>query len=329
MNVLILGSNSFSGASLVNFLLNRNYNVIGVSRSEELKTPLNPYINNSKILNFRFYRLSLIEDFEEIVSICVKNKTKYIFNFSAQSMVSESWISPWEWYETNIVALAKFSNLLSEKYDELEKFIHFTTPEVYGHNDSWLTENFNFLPTTPYALSRAAGDFHLKLLRDTQNFPVVFTRAANVYGEFQQTYRIIPRTFIYGLTGKKLELHGGGISERSFIHINDVLHALLGIMLNGEIGASYHISTKDVVQIKVLVEKCCRLMEIDLQEFCLISHDRVGKDAAYKLDSTLIRNSLDWKDQITLDKGLEKTYNWVLENLNELSNLPLEYIHKR
>ena len=54
------------------------------------------------------------------------------------------------------------------------------------------------------------------------NFPVVFTRAANVYGPGQQLYRIIPRTILSCLTGKKLFLHGGGTSTRSFIHIDDV-----------------------------------------------------------------------------------------------------------
>ena len=49
------------------------------------------------------------------------------------------------------------------------------------------------------------------------DFPVVFTRAANVYGPGQQLYRIIPRTILSLKSGKKLNLEGGGYSQRSFI----------------------------------------------------------------------------------------------------------------
>ena len=82
-------------------------------------------------------------------------------------------------------------------------------------------------------------------------FPVVFTRAANVYGEGQQLYRIIPRTMLSVLTGKTLFLGGGGSSERSFIHIRDVSKALLKISINAKPGTSWHISTIQKLVLKI------------------------------------------------------------------------------
>ena len=84
----------------------------------------------------------------------------------------------------------------------------------------------SFNPTTPYAVSRAACDLHLKSFFKAYEFPVVFTRSANVYGPGQQLYRIIPRTILSALSGKLNELHGGGNSIRSFIHIDDVVMQL-------------------------------------------------------------------------------------------------------
>ena len=90
----------------------------------------------------------------------------------------------------------------------MKKYIHVSTPEVYGSTDSgWINEEKQFSPTTPYAVSRAACDMHLKSFYKAYNFPVVFTRAANVYGAGQQLYRIIPRTILSCLTGKKFFLH--------------------------------------------------------------------------------------------------------------------------
>ena len=122
--------------------------------------------------------------------------------------------------------LIKGQNFQLDLNNELgnSKRVNFPHPEIYDNLTpntiiSSLKENFNFTPSTPYAVSRAACDLHLNSFFKAYNFPVVFTRAANVYGPGQQLYRIIPRTILSMLTGRKMNLHGGGLSKRSFIHI--------------------------------------------------------------------------------------------------------------
>jgi dTDP-glucose 4,6-dehydratase len=158
---------------------------------------------------------------------------------------------------------------------------------------------------------------------------VIFTRAANVFGEYQSNYRILPKTFILGLTGGKLPLHGGGSSERSFIHIDDVSSAIIRIIEGGEVGSTYHISTERIITIKKLVKMCCSIMNLEFEDFCQITEDRAGKDAAYKLDVTHIRKKLSWRDEISLEDGLSRTYDWVSENLNEILKYPLNYQHRK
>jgi dTDP-glucose 4,6-dehydratase len=325
-NVLVLGSNSFSGSNLVNRLLQSNNKVIGVSRQPEIGAPYKPYLNSD---NFCFYQMDLNLDADRIVRVCAENNIDTIFNFSAQSMVGESWKYPEQWYETNIVALSVLIRNMIEKNLNLKKFIHFTTPEVYGATAEKIKENFDFAPTTPYAISRAAGDYHLLAMFKNFNFPVIFTRAANVYGEHQSNYRILPRVFINGLTSQKLNLHGGGQSKRSFIHIDDVSTALIAIMNSGEIGLTYHISTNQIVSIREIVEMCCEIMKIRIESLCIDSEERIGKDSSYRLDSDLLRESLGWRDKITLDHGLNKVYDWVNSNLGEILKHPLEYHHRK
>ena len=60
---------------------------------------------------------------------------------------------------------------------------------------------------------------HLMSFYKTIIFSVLFTRAANVFGPGQQLYRIISKAILSAYTGSKMELHGGGYSERSFINI--------------------------------------------------------------------------------------------------------------
>ena len=75
--------------------------------------------------------------------------------------------------------------------------IQFSTPEVYGSTPSFIDENYKHNPSTPYAISRNCFDNHLLALNKTQNFPVILTRTANVYGPYQDLYRIIPKTLWY------------------------------------------------------------------------------------------------------------------------------------
>ena len=118
------------------------------------------------------------------------------------------------------MAMVAVAEALGKPY--LERYVVSSTPEVYGSSDQLIDETAAFSPSTPYAASKLAGDIHLLNLYRQYEFPVVFTRAANVYGMHQQLYRIIPRTIIYLLSGRTIELHGRGEATRSFIHIRDV-----------------------------------------------------------------------------------------------------------
>lgn len=326
--ILILGSNSFSGSSFINELLSEEFNVIGVSRSEEINSVYCPYKRNINLHNFTFKQINLNGGFKAIAELVSQNKIEYIFNFASQSMVAQSWHLPEQWYQTNVIGLSELCNLLL-KEKSIKKFVHFTTPEVYGSTSGWLKESFNFAPSTPYAISRAAGDWHLKCLFENYGFPVIFTRAANVYGPGQLLYRIIPKTILSALTGQKLSLHGGGKSIRSFIHINDVSSALSAIMLEGKIGDSYHISTNEMISIFELVETIALLLDVEVEELVEQVPERPGKDFAYQLSSEKIRTELSWSDKTTLQAGLADTLAWVKSNLDTLKVLPTTYEHKR
>lgn len=307
-------------------MLEQGFQVIGLSRSIEPISSLLPYSWTDKG-NVNFYQLDINCDLERIERLLDIEKPTHIFNFAAQSMVGQSWEKPEDWFRTNTVSTIKLHNILRHK-DYLERYIHISTPEVYGSCEGFVDETHSYNPSTPYAVSRAAADMSLKTFFDVHQFPVVTTRAANVYGEGQQLYRIIPKTILSILSDKKLPLHGGGHSERSFIHIDDVSSATALIGENGTLGDVYHISTLEKVSIRYLVELICEEMNTCLTDVCEVSDDRPGKDAAYLLDTTKLRSQLGWSDQISLGEGIHRTIAWVRNNLDELILQPDYYIHK-
>lgn len=324
---LIIGSNSFSGASFADFLLRNGDNVIGTSRSPEPHKAFLPYRWSGKDANFRFYNYDLNKDLEPLTALIKSEKPTFVVNFAAQSMVAESWKNPEHWFETNVMATIRLHEVLRH-CDFLEKYVHVTTPEVYGSTDGFIKEDTPFNPSTPYAVSRAAADMSLKTYFDAYGFPVVFTRAANVYGPGQQLYRIIPRTILSILTGKKLQLHGGGHSRRSFIHMRDVSNATHKIATAGTTGQTYHISTDEIVSVRELVERICSKLDVDFNSCVEVVGERLGKDAAYMLDSSKLRKTLDWDVRIDLDQGLDECIAWVKENLDAMKLMEWNYVHK-
>jgi len=248
-------------------------------------------------------------------------------NFAAQCMVAESWLNPVHWYQTNVGAYVRLHEEL-RKWDGLKKYLHVTTPEVYGSCSGVVKEDAPFNPSTPYATSRAACDMHLMTFFKRYQFPVVFTRAANVYGPGQQIYRILPRATLFSRLGKKLPLHGGGHSTRAFIHGDDVASASLAILQEGTPGQVYHLSTDRFISIRDLVAMVAQKTGTKFEKLAEVVEDRPGKDDAYLLDSSKMKRQFGWSPRVGLDEGVDSVIRWIDDNLPALRLQPDHYIHK-
>lgn len=325
--VIVIGSNSFSGSDFVDLLLSTgNYNVIGVSRSPEKSEIFLPYKKRHST-DFQFYQIDLNHDLEKLDALLEQFQPDYIVNFAAQSEVAPSWENPHHWFQTNAVAITKLANLLKDK-TYLKKYVHISSPEVYGTCEGVVTEEAPLNPTTPYAASKAAGDLSLLTFAKNFKFPLVMIRATNVYGAHQQLFKIIPRSIIYIKKGKKIQLHGGGVAVKSYIHIRDVSQGELLAMEKGRPGELYHFSPDRGVAVRDVVSTICNKLKVPFEEAIEIVEERLGQDKAYIIDSSKARNELGWAPQISLDKGLEMTIQWVNECFDEIEKQPLAYIHK-
>ena len=324
---LILGSNSFSGATFADFLAAKGYDVLATSRSDEPHDAFLPYKWQKRPGKVRFKRVDLNRDLEALKSLLASERPTHVVNFAAQSMVGESWLYPDHWMMTNVVSAVRLHDIL-RNYDGLERYVHVTTPEVYGSTEGWVKEDAPFNPSTPYAVSRAAGDMSLRTYFANYQFPVVFTRAANVYGPGQQLYRIVPRTIVAAIGGQRLRLDGGGKSVRVFIHMTDVSDATLKIAQKGALGQAYHISGYELVSIRALVEMILKRLGKSFEACVEIGPERPGKDTAYTLDSFKLRTELGWRDAFSLEQGIDDVIAWAERFRNDIPKLPTKYEHK-
>ena len=334
--VLVIGSNSFSGSHFVDQCIRKGHQTWGISRSKEPSSHFLPYIwdysknhlkdNKAK---YTFHRLDMNKDIEAIFELIQQVEPEIIVNFAAQGMVAESWNQPIDWYETNLLAQVRLVSELKDK-KFIKKYVQISTPEVYGDTgENWRKEDFMYNPSTPYAISKAACDMHLKCLHESYGFPVIYTRAANVYGPAQQLYRIIPKTIISAVGRRKMILHGGGITKRSFIHIKDVSSATLQLALEAKPGTIWHIASRNDITIKELVLKIFEACKGDYQECVEIGEERKSKDSRYRISSENLRSTYNWNTKITLEEGINETIDWVKSNWSYIKNLDTTYVHKK
>ena len=127
---------------------------------------------------------------------------------------------------------------------------------------------------------------------------------------------------------KKLNPHGGGLSKRCFIHIQDAMRATYLLLTEADSGSSWHISSRSPISIRELVQRIASKYDREINDLVEVCDERLGKDDSYLLDSSAIRKQLNWTDAIDLDEGIDDTIKWVENNLSELRDLPWDYQHK-
>ncbi len=326
--VLVIGSNSFSGSDFIDLLLSQtDYRVIGISRSAEKKELFLPYKRNKNLTRFRFYQIDLNLNIPELFELFDRERPEYIINFAAQSEVAPSWEHPEQWFQTNSVAVAALGNYLKDQ-KWLTRYVHISSPEVYGSCEGTVREDAPLNPSTPYAASKASGDLMLFTLVKNYSFPLVMIRSTNVYGAHQQLFKIIPRSIIYLKAGNTIELHGGGKAIKSFIHIRDISQGELAAMLCGQNGEIYHLSPPKGMLVIDAVKKICAHLGKDFSNCTRNVSERPGQDKAYVIDSSKAHNMIGWRQKISFADGLDQVIEWIHNSWKTINKEPLVYVHK-
>ena len=325
--IAVLGSNSFSGSDFIALLLEQGqHDVLGISRAAEKGPLFLPYLARDRS-RFRFVQADLNRDMPALLAALDAFRPEWIVNFAAQSEVGPSWHNPDHWFETNTVALARLINHL-KGCDYLERYLHVSSPEVYGTCVGTVYEDAPLNPSTPYAASKAAADLLLFTYFKNQGLPLFMVRATNVYGPHQQLFKIIPRSAIYLRQERKISLHGGGVAVKSYIHIRDVSRGELRILEAGRPGEIYHLSPDRGYAVREIVRKLCDLARVSFDTAVESAPERLGQDAAYVINSDKARTELRWRPTISIDDGLAQVDAWVQTNWAAFQNEPLDYTHR-
>jgi len=317
------GGGSFAIHCALYLLDNANpKKVIGVGRNFLREEPFSLNINNKK--NYEYHAKHIYYELDLLLELLDKEKPEVIINFAAQGEGAVSWKHSWRFFETNTVALSKLCEELSKR-KWLERFIHIGTSEMYGSVNKPVKEEEPIKPSSPYAASKVAFDLYLLSISKFLNFPMNIIRPSNAYCPGQLLHRVIPKTIVSGLLGKKVPLHGGGKAAKSYIHARDLGRAIYLVSEKSPLGKIYNVGPKEPTSIKDVVKLCAKALDKSFDEICEEVPDRLGQDSKYWLNSDEILSDTGWKQEIFWDEGLIEMTEWGKKYISLLKNYSMDY----
>jgi len=335
--IIVTGGSGFIGSNLVKLLLKKKYFVVNV---DKLSYSANPYnlreIKKNK--NYRFFRVD-INDGNKLSKILNRYKPSGIFNLAAETHVDRSIDNPESFIKSNINGVYNLLEMIKKYLKNSKKklkLIHISTDEVYGDITfgKRSDETFSYNPSSPYAASKASADHLIKSYIRTYKIPAIISNCCNNYGPNQFPEKLIPKLIYNIIKNKNLPIYAKGKNSREWIHVYDHCEALLKIFQKGKIGESYNVGTSQNVENINIAKKLISISKKILvrkrnKVKIKFVKDRPGHDFRYALNSKKIKNKLRWKAKINLHKGLERTFNWYMNNLNFFTSISKKLYSKR
>lgn len=312
INLLVTGGCGFIGSNFINYIFNKNtYNIINIDNlyycanidNVEKHIQCSPY--------YTFIRGNICSR-DLIQHVLINYNINIIIHFAAQSHVDNSFENSIQYTNDNIVGT---HNLLecSRLYNNLTKFIHISTDEVYGESMNDIdemakTEQSILCPTNPYAATKASAELIAQSYFHSFNMPIIITRGNNVYGPNQYPEKLIPKFINLLKNNQKVTIQGDGSNVRSFLHSNDAVTAFEIIINKGVIGEIYNIGCDEQMEYSIL--DVTKLLvkyiknEDNIDNYIEYIPDRPFNDKRYYISNTKIKN-LGWDIYTSFEKGLQ------------------------
>ena len=162
-------------------------------------------------------------------------KVDYILHLAAGSHVDRSIEFPMEFVMDNVVATCNILDY-ARGLDHLERFIYFSTDEVFGPAPDGILyeENDRYNSTNPYSASKAGGEELAVAFENTYKLPIYITHTMNVFGQRQHPEKFIPMCIKRIRDGETITIHSDPTKKipgsRHYIHAEDVSNALLFLL---------------------------------------------------------------------------------------------------
>ncbi|ONI34006.1 hypothetical protein PRUPE_1G458500 [Prunus persica] len=315
-NILITGAAGFIGSHVTNRLIKNypSYKIVALDKLDYCSSFKNLRPSRASP-NFKFVKGD-IACADLVNHLLIADEIDTIMHFAAQTHVDNSFGNSFEFTNNNVYG----THVLLEACkvtQQIKRFIHVSTDEVYGETDMETDignpEASQLLPTNPYSATKAGAEMLVMAYHRSYGLPTITTRSNNVYGPHQYPEKLIPKFSLLAMKGEKLPIHGNGSNVRSYLYCDDVAEAFDVILHKGVIGHVYNIGTKKERSVINVAEDVCKMFGLNPKEAISFVHDRPFNDHRYFLDDQKLKK-LGWEVKTSWEEGLKLTTQWYTKN---------------
>ncbi|HFP7488392.1 dTDP-glucose 4,6-dehydratase [Campylobacter jejuni] len=335
-NILVTGGAGFIASNFIEYYLqeHKNDKIINLDlltyagNLENLK-------NVSENKNYVFYQGDICDN-ALVENIIKKHNINIIIHFAAESHVDNSILNPDVFIKTNINGTF---NLLHNAYkawfdepfqhkvaDKKTLFYHISTDEVFGSlgESGYFSESTPYAPNSPYSASKASSDMLVRSFHHTYGLNAVISNCSNNYGPKQHDEKLIPTIIRKALNNEIIPIYGDGKNIRDWLYVKDhcmAIDRILNFALSGEKSFfdTFNIGGNEEHQNIDIATTICEILDKKLpkdksyKEQIRFVKDRAGHDRRYAIDSTKLKNTLNFMPLENFRSGLLKTIEWYLD----------------
>jgi len=300
MNIMVLGGCGFIGSHVVDILVERGHKVRVFDRQPEAFRPPVPSV---RYIKGDFSDTSLLS--EALMG------TDAVVHLVSTTVPSTSNIDPVSDIHGNLVSSVRLLEMM--RTIGVRNIVYLSSGgTVYGiPRTDLIAEDHPLQPVSSYGIVKTAIEKYLHLEHHLHGLRYYTLRASNPYGPRQGHGGVqgVIGTYLWSIArGEPIEVWGDGSVVRDFIHVRDLAElcaTALASPISGVFNAGYG-EGASILDIIALIGKT-----VGRQINPVFKPGRKFDVPRAVLDISRAQGAFGWSPQITLEEGIEKTWDWV------------------